>query len=204
MSNSLILPGTFPRVPVSAAGGLNTPSYTFQDRPINGNNTSRQPDKTLGIFAGTTVGAGPTASGHWDITGFSVSVKLGILQVVGVAGQQYWARPGNLWAGVLIDQSAPTSVGNYPPASFPADLSTFTKIWDGSTDYAGMPNGILDESGYTNIPNLYILPFPKTVQPGTQLSFALIMTPSILDPCLAITCWSCQFAVHYNPVERGH
>lgn len=204
MSNLNILPGAFPELP---GAGINAVAV---DTPTNGVAYTHVTDRTPGFYAFQRLPDSPTSADAWDILAFTVSLRLGVVvDLAGglPAGYQYWARFGDLWAGVVLDGTILAGAAGqtpiWPPGQFPSDLSTFDRIWDGSQDDIRVVNSstITD---FTLIARTFQLPFPPRIRSGSQLGFALILTPSILDPAIAIFVRSCQFSIAYTEITpRG-
>lgn len=159
--------------------------------------------RTNGLTMAVPIQGGPSFAAGWSILAFSLQVKIGLNTVNTPAGQG-WGRLGALWAGLLTGSNvaAPDDDLAWKPASFPVDLSTFIKIWDGSTD--GISSVVTNgpEADWTLIAGTFQLPFPLKVSPGTPLGFCLILTPSIVDNRRFIWVKSCQYSIIYQQEGR--
>lgn len=188
-----ILPGSLP----------NPTGFVFFDFPRNPIAPSHSVDRTVGQYAAVQLPVQPTSASAWVILGFSVQVRMAIY-INGVT-PPYWARLGDLWAGLLIDRPAVqrnvSGFARWGPADFPPDVSMMTKIWDGSTDPITTINSStgLDTSNFHLISEVFSIPFPVTIRPGSQLYFGLILTPSILDTLIYPAVLDCEFSVIYTP-----
>lgn len=195
MSGTNLLPGTFPKT-----GGLVAVMF-----PHNGSQGPRLTDRTDGFFAADPLVTSPTQVETWEITGFSVQVRLAA-GISTLATVTYWARFGDIWAGVLKDFPLPGHtpiLPIWPPARFPPDLSTFIKIWDGAEDRIAVTNANSSApENYSQISVSTVLPFPITVQPGSQLAFAVVMTPSILDAEISVFVSDITYAINYNTISH--
>ncbi len=180
-------------------------------------NASGITDYARGVVKAATLETGPTMSAHWKIYGWNVLAQVGF-----VAPQSsdpmlpLWARWGNLWAGVSVDENIASQGGIRQNPSFPYDitlnegngvlprnLSTFSKIWtpeDPLPQISPAPSDLTQ--GFLVAVN-YLLPVPLIVQPGSQLQFIIVLTRSLLcrgDPLepLAYTVRTCDFSVLYE------
>jgi hypothetical protein len=167
-------------------------------------------DRTDGFFAAVPLTASPTQSQPWELLGFSASIRMFAvhhLTAFGLNSALYWARFGDIWAGIVKDTPIPTPTPvtpKWPRADFPSDLSTLTRIWNGAEDYIAVAKDSVSNSAITpvDISVSTVLPFPITVQPGSQLGFALIMTQSIIDALLTIDITDVRYTVNYNLKRR--
>lgn len=167
-----------------------------------------------GCFIAEPLVASPTTVESWEIVGFSAQLRIAANIDTVVAQQpQYWARFGNIWVGILKDIPLPTCTPGIPvwdTVRFPPDLSAFIKVWDGAEDPVAIVNGTthIDRAinavieDYSLIAVSTVLPFPLTVQPGSQLAFAVIMTPSTVDAVVDFVIGDVQFAVNYNTISH--
>lgn len=197
-----ILPGSFPELP-----GLGI-SCVAIDLATNGISFTHQNDRTPGFYASVPLAAQPTNIDSWEILAFTIQLRLGLfpIDLLGApAGYQVWARFGSLLAGIALDGSIPGSSGaspTWPPAQFPNDLSTFDTVWDGSLDDIRFVSGSAATDAIL-IAKTVQLPFPPKVRAGSQLSFALIMTPSFLDAGVIFMVRQCKFSIVYNEITPG-
>ncbi|HEX6461118.1 MAG TPA: hypothetical protein VF032_19535 [Thermoleophilaceae bacterium] len=158
----------------------------------------------------------PTLVEHWSIIGWSIRLDIGFLQAFGPV----WGRLGNLWAGLLVDSALHNAggaiaggVGNNSPTqqpgavALPQDLSTFSKIWDGSTDaisQVGKAGNLFPGIGISGrtlgapVGTTFMLPSPVDISPGTLLQMVLILTPSLSAGGLMILIQNAGFTVLYD------
>jgi hypothetical protein len=135
---------------------------------------------TQGATALQALSFQPDLVSRWSITSWSVSY-LGALRYPSPTLYRF-GRLGSFWAGIITGPVGPTPFSpswRNPMTPFPADLSTFAKIWDGTTDppfpsfaSAGPPR----YAGYTNS-----LPQPIAILPGDQILFGLWLTPGLVQ-----------------------
>lgn len=120
----------------------------------------------------------PTLTEEWKILGWSMTIAAGLM-IENPGGPSY-GRFGTMWGGLLID----TLLSPGPIAVLPPDLSTFAKLWDGSTD---PPFPQVSSVGDPPAPSTwpvglnYMLPAPFTVKPGQQFQMAFILGASLLS-----------------------
>lgn len=163
-------------------------------------------DYADGFIAAQPLTASPTGTEAWEITGFSVRLRM-VASIDSVASTKYWARWGDIWAGVLKDQTIPgpatATLPTWPPPQFPSDLSTLAKVWTGADDPIAACNVNTNKmANHTLITNQTVLPFPFTVNAGSQLAFAVIMGRSILDALVALWISEITYTVNYNTIRR--
>lgn len=202
MSHTGKLPGSFPKNVNPFGGGS---SFVAIDFAPSGFLVDTIVDRTPGVFAAVQLGAQPTMKTGWNILGFSVQIRLAA--VFTGSGLQFWARQGNVWAGILVNGRIPPSPTpitppSWPPAEFPNDMSTFAQVWNGETDpirvIEDFPTLMKVDTNYELIALTTMLPLPQQVEPGAQLGFAVVMMPSIMSRCLCFVLRSVDFSVIYE------
>lgn len=190
---------------IRKSGNTVTPCVALM-QPHFGGNPATSTDYTDGFTIAEPLVASPTGTEAWEVTGFSVQVRF-IATIATVAAVRYWARWGDMWAGVLKDITpqgpATPTVPVWPPARFPSDLSTFAKIWSGKDDSLTVCNSNTNRiDAHTLVSNQTVLPFPLTVTPGSQLAFAVIMGRSVISATLGIWVSEITYAINYNTKRR--
>jgi hypothetical protein len=152
----------------------------------------------------------PSVMQRFTLLGFNINMR--ICALLGTLAQvQRWARWGDIWAGVFTTQPLPPasySVQNLiAGAAFPPDLSTFAKVFDGSSDPVRMLDGNTRQTEQgTLIAGNYMFPAPYPVQPSTPLGFGLIMTPSLASEgysSAGLVILTCGFSVLYQVETIG-
>lgn len=171
--------GTFDHVQGTGTNAGRDLGYVILDRIGGG------PGWTAGATAVEQIAIQPHLTEKWRVLGWTIGV-IGQSIVSGSAANPGYGRFGTLWAGLLIDTLLPAGAGG----QLPQDLSTFAKLWDGSSD-AAFPQAGLGQ----NFPNperfllvstraplglTFMLPEPLAVQPGQQFQMALVLTPSLI------------------------
>lgn len=147
--------------------------------------------RTVGAVRGRTIPERPALNEEWTILGWTLRTKIGCFaqNLAAGAGQPTFAKFGDLWAGLIIGPAVPDAgrgtAGTLPiaagGAALPQDLSTFQKVFDGSTD--ALPQVTDFAGGFIGRPIgvTYVLPAPivvRTSDPG-ELQFLLVFTPTV-------------------------
>lgn len=199
MSNEVrILPGSFPLAVAAFGGGGNNNLVVAIDVPSG--LPVHTADKTKGAYISIPLTSNPVGIDTWTISGFSVIVRMAAFVLGG-----NWARFGDLWAGLTVDdenygRASTVFPNDWPPVQFPSNLSLVTKMWSGKDDEIGYVNPATEftDSLYTRIAQTFQLPYPIKVRSGTQLGFALVLTPSTLDGGCALMIKDCNFTIMYS------
>lgn len=197
---SQIQTGSFPRQ------DLKPTNVVLYDGPV-----SNIAQFTAGGVRVANLNIQPTLVQKWAVIGWSIRMRIGLqLATPGtVTGQGLatYGRLGDVWVGLVADASASNAGGvDVTPgivkpgsASFPFDLSTFEKVFDGSSDPIRQPANLTIADQYQLIGVTYGLPSPIEVVSGTQLQMALVQTPTLAGPGMfGLIVYSCDFSVIYN------
>jgi hypothetical protein len=146
----------------------------------------QQSQWTNGASIIAPVGAGPGLMNPWSILGWGISFLGQLIRPTGLLG--FYGRLGEIWGGLVVG-SPKVTLGPVPWISpligLPGDLSTLSKIWDGSVDppfpRADGPTAV---ATVPNVPKYsqftYPLPIPVAMQPGDQIGIGLWLTPSLV------------------------
>lgn len=182
-----VLAGEFPTLP---------PTNSVYGDTIAGPTTGF----TTGLTRVVPLQLQPTLVERWQIIGYSVRIRLGLAFFL--PSGQIWGRLGQLWTGLVTDSSlTPANV-----ATFPSDLSTFVKVWDGQNDDIREVNlnelnaGTANPLGYTLIAQTFMLPQPIEIRSGSQIQMALVLTPSMITTLTAaeLVILRASYSVIYN------
>jgi hypothetical protein len=137
---------------------------------------------TAGATAILPVPFQPGLTTPWSITGWSLSYQGQLLQPAGAAVPSL-GRLGELWCGLLFNTGGSTQ-GRTPPWVTPArplpqDLSTFAKVWDGSTDPPFPWQSATAPPKYNGFSSE--LPIPQKMQSGEQVAIGLWLQPALVQ-----------------------
>jgi len=188
--------GTFPQGDTPGQGGTtNTVIFETSTAPVV---------RTPGGVRTSSLAVQPNLTEEWTVLGWNINVSLALI----APGSPRWGVVGDLWAGLLIDNQLHDAGGTAAPAtqrpggsSFPIDLSTFAKIFNGANDY--VPSVVAVGIGAPgNLGLTFMLPTPQPVFSGTMLQFALILTPSILSN-VGFAVLSASYSVIYQSGARA-
>lgn len=164
-----------------------------------------QPYKTPGVVRTADINLQPSLVQSVSVIGWTASARLGVPSV----GVQSYGILGSLWIGIAVDASIPNAggadmSGHQVPgvATFPADLSGFSQVWDGSTDTINrVANGLLvdpNESDYALVADTFMLPTPIKFTAGNALQMVAVLTPSKLSNGLYVIIQSIKYSVIYQ------
>lgn len=170
-----IVPGQFP-------GQTASSFMVMTNTPIVGGTVGVGPTSVRSsAMRGVDLVTQPTLSQGWQLIGWSLRLRVATFfpDSLGEKPQPY-AKFGQLLAGVAINANIPTRQTS--PTILPADLSTFTEVWDPNDDCGPILRAeSSDETVYMPLAVTYIFPGgPIPIEPGTQLQFALFMLPSLV------------------------
>lgn len=146
------------------------------------------PDQwTAGATAILPVPSQPGLTTPWSITGWSLSYQGQLAQPAG-PGVPSFGRLGELWCGLLFNTGGSTQGRPVPwvtPARpLPQDLSTFAKVWDGSSDPPfpwQAANAPPKSNGFSSQ-----LPLPQKMQSGEQIAIGLWLQPALVQNVQAL------------------
>lgn len=141
--------------------------------------------------AGYSVGASrfeplsfaPTLMEKWQIIGFTTRAAIALNardSITPTNPVQFNGKCGSLWGGVAPQSDLQNSAGAGP--IIPADLSTFTQLWNGDDPVKvfqqfALPN---DPTLYTTLVQTFLLPVPMDVRSGSNLGVGIFLLPSLL------------------------
>lgn len=199
--SSQALYGSFPPQFPGVNTGFGICTLILADSQIAGN--PQQTRRSLGCIRVVEIQDKPTLLETWQIIGWNLNIRLALT----VGTLPVWGRIGDLWAGLLINtpfndvgltefagawnaQVVQTPSVTKSPVQLPANLSTFTKIWDGEAD----PIRILagnnfqpQESECDLIATSFSLPLPISLRNADRIQFALIKMPSVFGGAVDTT-----------------
>lgn len=160
-----------------------------------------------GASRGIQLRINPSVMQRFTLIGFSTQVRMAVAAASGpvvAANGGAWARFGDLWAGLYVNAPLPNTNDVFNPqvgAAFPPDLSTFAKIWDGSSDpvqiYDATTPRPLDPYSQLIASNT-MLPAPVQIAPSSNVGFGLVLTPSLMTDNVKPTIVSCSYSVLYT------
>jgi hypothetical protein len=145
---------------------------------------SADPGWTLGGSLVDTLELHPPLMETWTVLAWGLSFN-GARFTPGPGVRPSYGKLGSLWAGLLTQTMPQTQYPTAPSVPYvvpmlplPADLATFEKVWDGTSDPI-FPDTTQSEaaSGGASLN----LPSPIAVDPGSPLSFGLWLTPSLVS-----------------------
>lgn len=142
----------------------------------------------------------PTVMQRFTIIGFNVRMALCAFTPQPGGANQHWAKFGDVWGGIYANSPLPRSdtglnIIAQNGAQFPADLSTFSKVWDGQNDPIRLLS-VLDSIPFDSkcqvIANNTMLASPITVRPSSNLGFGCVITPGVYSQYM--TLWVARFS----------
>lgn len=191
----------FGSFPVQQSNIGNAPSFVLSDTVFS--IAANPGQRTKGATRVVEITNKPTLLEKWSIIGWTVQLRIGLI----VGQLPVYGMIGDLWAGMLINNPQNNNGGvvvtnavplwqtrvealssnifaTIPPPSLPTDLSTFSKAFQGSSDFIALLPGTatvdVSESDCTLIGTTYPFSLPISVRNADRLQFGLILTPSII------------------------
>lgn len=208
--SSLLASGTFKQTDAIAA--TNQTAQTVITDGVNSSDAGAH--WTSGAVRISTVAVPASLAQERVIIGWTLRFAVSFMKFVDFTqggSPSSWATTGDLWAGILVDDLADNTGGvllsgqrRQGGASFPRDLSTFTKVWTGATDgIKQAPNADkIDDTLALPVGTTFLLPTPVTIPPGSQVQMVLILTPT-LGAGILLLVTSCNYAILYNAQASG-